>query len=165
MTNLITAQQNRAAQQESILTAIVDSREPIVVRFDKVQLDWYTDQFGRVEGQPRGKSHRYNQNGRPCVHALNPLLRCELFGRSWVAQLGWQPCLYKNILGHDGHVIAARRDDIVTVAFDVIGPLHNCTHQPLKLEERNKFYYKLFPFRFDDQDDIFDRAWLGVWPD
>ena len=158
MTNLITSQQ----QSLSDLRVMLADVPPVTIWFDG-ESDLFTTEYGPVEGHPRVQSHSANQAGRPCCHALEPPIRCELFAAEWAAQMRWQPTLYK--YGAGMPVIASRKFDIVTLAFDVIGPTQRCSHTPMRLEERNKFCYKLFPFRFWDEDEVFTRALLGVWPD
>jgi len=162
--NLITAQQNSRLIEWEMHAAVLDTQKPIVIRDDGN--DWYTEEFGIVQGRPEVRSHRpRGQGNRPCVHALREPLQCELFGRDWVAGLGWQLVLYRET--GNNYVIASRRDELVTVAFDVIGSTRHCYHIPTQLDARNKFCYRLFPCRFeDDADDRpFASCWLGVWPD
>ena len=159
MTNLITAQQS--SRQE--LTAMLRSMTPIEVGFDDGS-DEFTTQFGKVEGHPIARSHSTGAS-RPCCHALETPLSQELFSREWVARMSWYPTLYR--LGAGTPVIASRHFDLVTIAFDVIGPISTCSHVPGRLEDRNRFSYRLFPMRFwdDPEGAVFDRCWLGVWPD
>jgi len=143
----------------------VGGQTPIEFVFDN-ENDLFTTQYGPVAGHVEVKGHRPNGSARLCCHAIEPPIRCHLFGWDWVAQMSWYPTLFQ--LGAGTPVIAARRGDIVTLAFDVVGAVDGCGHVPMKLEERNKFYYKLFPLCFWDDEPRglpHEKALIGVWPD
>jgi hypothetical protein len=121
----------------------------------------WTDRYGIVLGSD-SKMHRQNKS-RACVHAIKVPMPTELFGVGWVRQLGWQPTLYS--LGACP-VIASRIEDLVTLAFDVVGPVEGCRLKPGPLQEANRWTYRMRPIVFDDKPgEVYSSAWLGIWPD
>jgi hypothetical protein len=121
----------------------------------------WTDRWGVVVS-PWSKMHQHNRS-RPCVHSLRIPGQCELFGADWVRDLSWQPTLYR--LGAEP-VIASRVEDVVTIAFDVVGPLDHCHRKPGRLLDANRWAYRMFPVIFDDKPgEVYEHIWLGVWPD
>ena len=143
---------------------ITQSRPLVTVRFDD-DFDCYTTEYGPVRGPVKVKSHGRGPD-RPCVHAIEQPWSQELFSAAWVAQMSWLPALY---MVNGGHVIAAHRNGLLTLAFDAIGRTEFCRLEstPIRLEERNKFYYKLFHMRFEDdpEGEPLAKVLLGVWPD
>lgn len=134
----------------------LDRLEPVTITWNADENYYYTTQYGgKIESRQRGRSHSTNGAGRRCMHALDAPRSCALFSRAWVTQLGWQPIIYT-------HCIASRHVDLVTIAFDVVGTTQYCRRKPGALEARNKFCYKLFPMRFDDDEHVSRSLWLGV---
>jgi hypothetical protein len=178
--NLITEQQHSRVMPD-IVRRHIEAREPVVVHTNwgghapdargnlvPVPIDpsrdageMWTDNYGVVEGS-HSKLHRRN-GSRPCVHAIKVPAPTELFSISWVRQLGWQPALYT--IG-SCPVIACRVEDLVTLAFDVVGPVLYCHRRPGPLVDANRWTYRMHPFIFDDRpDEVYPTCWLGVWPD
>lgn len=176
--NLITNQQHSFMNNDPIIVHV-----PEIERFkdDEGNLKsrpigpdrFWTDDYG-VIGAERSAAHQRGP-GRPCVHLLEGPYHCEFLGAAWINQLSWQPAIYSygqkvnngTAVSHGAHtLIACRRGDIFTLGFDVVGPIAGCRRLATKLDEANKFYYRLHPIIFDDQpDEIFDRAYIGVQVD
>jgi hypothetical protein len=173
--NFLTAQQDYYRQEAEAIAEVINRRDPVVVHVPKYEVtrddegklidskpidggEFWTDNYG----VPSGHITRTHPCGkyRPCVHAIEIPRQCAMFSSDWVLGLGWQPTLYKQ------QFIAARRSDIVVVGFDVVGPLDHCANHPTVLPDSNRWTYKMFPMIFDDRpDEVFPRAWLGIWND
>lgn len=153
-------------QQDNPTARLVNSREPIIVNMPK----WpgggtITCKYGTV-ATPYTKFHECITDKRvyrPCVHALESPPPVTLWSIDDTLQLGWQP----RIITHWANpCIAARRNDVVTVAFDCIGEMAGCKNQPTKLPEQHRWSYKLFPFIWSDvPGKVESNVWLGVWND
>ena len=116
----------------------------------------WTCKHGEV-GTPDSAMHGRGPN-RSCIHTLAEPPGCMLFGRDWVNRLLWQPCLYT-----DWHpVIASRKDNTVTLAFDRIGPTKGCRNRETRLIGSNRFTYTMFGMRWHDNEKPWNMAWLGV---
>ena len=134
---------------------IPPERETIVVLRDDD--DCYTDAFGRVYDWQASQHvcHHPPGHSRMCVHRLTPPQPVILMGTDWVTQLHWQMRLAD-------FALASRVADVVTVAFDVIGPTTGCHHKTRQKPE-NRWQYRLYHMRWWDQDDLSDQVVLGVW--
>jgi hypothetical protein len=84
-----------------------------------------------------------------------------LFAADWLHQLDWRA----RICGDKRAVIARRVNDVVTLAFDVIGPTEDCHHNPNRHKPENSWSYQLYRMRWWDDENLFDSVLLGVWPE
>lgn len=157
--NLITAQQDNPAAR------LINSREPIVVTMDSLLDAGCLTRYGPI-GNPYTTFHcspKGERVYRPCVHALETPPMQSFFEIERTLQLGWQPRIVTN---WDSPTIAARRQDVVTVAFDCMGSVDGCKNHPTLLPDRLRWSYKLFPFVWSDMPDKVNTVcWLGVWND
>lgn len=163
--NLFTAQRDYRVQEAESVAEVINRREPIIVH---VTDEFWTDKFGPVHS-PHTKAHNGFERDlelkvpRPCVHAIEPPAKTMFFVKDWALKLWWQPTVLA-----DGScpVVAARHHDIVTVAFDCIGPVDNCHNRPTDLPQAYRWAYTMFPVVLDDKpDEVFETCWLGVWID
>lgn len=167
--NLITAQQDNPTAR------LINTREPIVVHIpDSLPNIGYLTRYGPI-GQAHSTFHQCpgestglvlpleSRSFRPCVHAIDTPPKVTLWSIDPTLQLGWQPRVITHWLSP---CIAARRGDVVTVAFDCMGDVDGCTNRPTLLPDRFRWSYKLFPFIWDDMPDkVNETVWLGVWND
>jgi hypothetical protein len=134
----------------------------IDVRYDEDLKEFRCNEFGVVHSWKPGLQHTHNLGGasRPCVHRDEPMPRTQLFGTDWVRSLCWQLVLT------DGQypVMACRKQDLVTIAFDRIGPVLGCTNKPNGQKPENRWQYRLYPIHWWDIGDA-NNVLLGVWPD
>lgn len=117
-------------------------------------------EFGQVENL-RSEMH-YVGTGRPCVHAVRvPMVFAVI--RSVVDSLHWQPRLF------DGDpkcpCIASIRDGVLTLAFDVLGPV-----PPNEGQRRHRkgecpvyrYHFELHPVKWWDEDEPLADVFLAV---
>jgi hypothetical protein len=140
-------------------TIIPPEREIITVYKDNIEDCCYCNQFGLVNGWHPSEqaSHRHGHN-RPCVHRFEPMPPAVLLSADWVAHLHWQMHIANNVM-------AARTSDVLTMAFDVIGPVLGCKNRPHGRKPENRWQYRLYHMRWWDEDDYSDRVVLGVRAD
>lgn len=155
-------------QQDNPTARLINSREPLMVSVPNPLDDEFTCKYGRI-GTPHSSFHQCpdestSRSFRPCVHAIETPPMVTLWAvEPTLLQLGWQPTL----ITHWGNpCIAARRGDVVTVAFDCMGEVDGCKNRPTLLPDRLRWSYKLFPLIWDDMPDrVSETVWLGVWND
>jgi hypothetical protein len=117
------------------------------------------NEFGAIHTAVRSTLHRVG-NRRACVHVPSPLPHTMFFSTSWLAQFDWRSV----IVERDYPCIASRTGDILTMAFDAVGPVTGCRNKCRDVPE-HRWAYRLHPFRWWDDDNPCDTAYLGVWPD
>jgi hypothetical protein len=101
----------------------------------------HTNEFGEILPWRRQHQDAHPCEGsRACTHRLEPMPTTQLFGEDWLRQL--DPKL--TIVGWTPAVLAALKDGVVTLGFDVIGPVEGCTHVPGALPE-HCWNYALYP--------------------
>lgn len=104
----------------------------------------YTNVFGEVyPWRRRDQDAHLPANSRICTHRLKPMPATQLFGDEWLRQLspqlsitGWAP------------VWGALNNGVVTLGFDMVGPVEDCINIPGALPE-NHWNYKLYPVRVE----------------
>jgi hypothetical protein len=133
---------------------IPPEREIITVYQD--ENDCYCNEFGKVDGwHPADQASHQHGPSRPCLHRFAPMPSRVLFSHDWVAGLHWQLHIANNVM-------AARTADMVTLAFDVIGPVLGCCNKTNFHKPPNVWQYRLYHIRWWDDDDLSDRVVLGV---
>lgn len=145
----------------------------MIVPLDRPTIDLYLDddkrfycnEFGLVHSWAPSLQcgHRWGSS-RTCVHRTEPMPHTMLFGTDWLRQLDWRSTLLDT---PNCPVIAACTGDIVTVAFDVIGPIQANGYRCAKLPRQPEhcWAYRLHPLRWWDEENPCDNVYLGVWPD
>lgn len=132
--------------EREIITAFVDDDQQV-----------YCDQFGPIASWTPTLQRAHGAGAmRPCVHRTHPMEPVVLFEAEWVLHLHWQLCLDRSV-----PVIASRHVDVVTLAFDVIGPVGECSH-PVRHKPENRWDYRLYHLRWWDQDETSTRYLVGV---
>jgi hypothetical protein len=141
-------------------TPIIPPEREIITIYRDDENDYYCNEFGKVDGWHSADqaSHQHGPS-RPCIHRFEPMPSNVLFSYCWVHDLHWQ--LH---IAHD--VMAGRTADVVTMAFDVIGPILGCHNNKTNFRKpENLWHYRLYHMRWWDEDDLSERVVLGVWPD
>jgi hypothetical protein len=146
----------------SIIThtaTIIPPEREIITIYQNDDNDYYCNEFGKVEGWHSADqaSHQHGPS-RPCLHRFEPMPPCVFLSHNWVTDLHWQ-------LHIRNDVMAARTADIVTMAFDVIGPVPGCRNKTNFHKPENIWHYRLYHMRWWNEDDDSGRIVLGVWPD
>jgi hypothetical protein len=126
----------------------------------RIDGDEFVCDFGMIDA-PRTAFHL--TYSRACIHALEPLPRIMLFGKTSVLSYTFQPVVYT---GHCWPSIIRRNGDFVTLAVDKIGATEHCANNPTTpLVAAGSWRYRLHQARWWDEDDIADDFLIGVWPD
>lgn len=141
------------------ILAIPTDRQTVKIWMDNRDMSLHCMAFGRVhDWTPRlQKSHEGRGSGRVCVHRLEPLPPTQLLCADWVSGLSWQP----QVIVKNAPVIASRVGDVVTLAFDVIGPTADCIRELPPIAE-NRCSYRLYRMQWWDEDAPADNVLLGV---
>lgn len=146
---------------------IVPLDRPVIhVLRDETDNELYCNEFGKIDGWHPGQHCGHTRGGaaRICVHRLCDMERTTLFGQEWVAQLHW----WATMIAGRNPVIASRTGDVVSLMFDVIGPIKHGAYRCQGVghdKPKHKFIYQLHRIQFWDEENPCDKMYLGVWPD
>lgn len=119
-------------------------------------------QYGKID-TPSTAFHGFVGNGsgvRQCFHALKPLPPVVLFGADAILDIGPMPYMHTATWP----CILSRHGDLVTMAFDRVGPIGACHRRPrtpfrpMVIQE-----YRLSPVQWWDEYTPTHTMLLGVW--
>ena len=126
----------------------------------RIRGEYIVSEYGAVE-ELRSEIHQPG-TGRPCIHAVRvPIVFAVT--QSVVESLHWQPRIFDG--DSKAPCIASIRSGVLTIAFDMIGPVPpNEGHRTHRQGESPPYRYEfnLHPVRWFDEDEPMDGLFLAV---